>query len=195
MIHLSGLDNRPSNSHTYRGLPSLFKHGSQRWAFQLDWAHPKNVLSLGSTATMLNTFPTTDNCNTMENCKFGVCLNFMPSWCMWLNPEVICSITLTIKDGSKVVVHHVCTYIIHHVHQRCIALVDQPVMPIPFGYFLCMMPYNLEMSKLGGVKSREGTNMLRVSRESPTKIRQMDFGQQKHHQSKLFLLLHVLIFK
>jgi hypothetical protein len=48
-------------------------------------------------------------------------------------------------------------------------------MLIPFGYFLCMMPYNLEMSKLWGVKSREGTKMLRVSHESPTKTRQTGF--------------------
>ncbi len=42
-----------------------------------------------------------------------------------------------------------------------------------------MMPYNLEMSKLWGVKSREGTKMLRVSHESPTKTRQTGFWTTK----------------
>jgi hypothetical protein len=37
------------------------------------------------------------------------------------------------------------------------------------------MPYNLERSKLWGVKSREGTKMIVVSRESPTKTRQTGF--------------------
>jgi hypothetical protein len=42
-----------------------------------------------------------------------------------------------------------------------------------------MMPYNPERSKLWGVKSREGTKMLRVSRERPTKTRQTGFWTTK----------------
>ena len=54
---------------------------------------------------------------------------------MYLDPEVIGGALLRLEENGNVVVHHVRAGVKNHVHQRCLALVSQPVYKPPLGHF------------------------------------------------------------